>query len=122
MYPGVEQGSRDTKGATTREDKMEGLAVLTNVFQWPGPEEGMHPWMWSWGFHMGLFSMMLVLLFWIAVIIAIVFFIRWLITSTGRKRKETRAGDPAFEILKMRYAKGEINKQEFEEKKRDLGF
>jgi putative membrane protein len=35
--------------------------------------------------------------------------------SHGQKSEET-----ALEILKKRYARGEINKEEFEEKKRDL--
>jgi len=41
----------------------------------------------------------------------------------------TRAGgqgassvDSPLEILKRRYARGEINKNEFEEKKKDLGY
>jgi putative membrane protein len=42
--------------------------------------------------------------------------IRWLI-SQG---KESRS-DSAPEILRQRYARGEINKEEFEAKKKDLG-
>lgn len=81
----------------------------------------MGPWMMGWGYHMGFFSFILMFLFWIAVIVAILFLIRWLVVST-RHRMERKAGstDSALEILKIRYAKGEINKEEFEQKKRDL--
>lgn len=37
----------------------------------------------------------------------------WSTKSDGRD-----AADPAFDTLKKRYAKGEINKEEYEEKKR----
>lgn len=42
--------------------------------------------------------------------------IRWFVTQG----KEPRS-DSALEILRQRYARGEINKDEFEAKKRDLG-
>ena len=73
-----------------------------------------HPigWMWGvWGIGMGLFM----LLFWGAVIVGIVLGIRWLI-SQGKASQS----DSALEILRQRYARGEINKEEFEAKKRDL--
>ena len=44
-----------------------------------------------------------------------VFLVRWFVGETVIKRE-----DSALEILKNRYARGEINKQEFEERKRDL--
>jgi len=42
--------------------------------------------------------------------------IRWLV-SQGR---ETHRADAAVDILRQRYARGEINKEEFEAKRRDL--
>jgi putative membrane protein len=50
------------------------------------------------------------------VITGIVLGIRWRV-SQG---KEARS-DSALEILRHRYARGEINKEEFEAKRRDLG-
>jgi putative membrane protein len=68
--------------------------------------------MWgAWGIGMGL----LMLLFWGAVIVGIVLGIRWLI-SQGK----ASAADTALNILRQRYARGEIDKEEFEAKKRDL--
>ena len=72
---------------------------------------GMH-YMWGpWG--IGMMVMMLV--FWGLVIVALVLGIRWLITQ-GR---EPRA-DSLLEILKKRYARGEIDKEEYETKKREI--
>ena len=82
----------------------------------------MDPWMWGWGFSMGWLFLILVAAFWIAVILAIIFSIRWLFISTACKGRSPGAQDPAIEILRMRYAKGEINKEEFAGKKKDLGY
>ena len=73
---------------------------------------GMHPMMWgAWGIGMAL----VMFLFWALVIVGVVLAIRWLLTQ-GR---ESRA-DRALEILRERYARGEIGKEEFEARKRDL--
>lgn len=82
---------------------------------------GMDPGMWGWGYPMGWFFPILMAAFWIAVILAIIFLIRWLVISAGRKGPVSKPEDSALEILRMRYAKGEINKEEFEAKKKDLG-
>jgi putative membrane protein len=75
---------------------------------------GMHP-MWGvWGMW-GIGMMFFMLLFWALVLVGVVLGIRWLI-SQG---KETRS-DSALEILRQRYARGEINKEEFEARKKDL--
>ena len=78
--------------------------------------------MMGWGYGMGWFGMILMALFWIAVIVGIIFLIRWLFVSAGVKGHGTTSEDSPLEILKRRYARGEINKEEFEQKKRDLGY
>ncbi len=97
------------------------IELFRGAFEPPGSGE-MGPRMWGWEYHMGLFSIVLIGLFWIAVIVAILFLIRWLIVSTSHRNREAGRTDSAFEILKIRYAKGEINREEFEEKKKDLGY
>jgi putative membrane protein len=72
-------------------------------------------WMWgAWGIGMGL----MMLLFWGAVIVAIVVGVRW-VTGQGRPGP-ARPVDTALQILRERYARGEISREEFEQRKRDL--
>jgi putative membrane protein len=68
-----------------------------------------------WGF--GWWWMMI---FWIAVIIGLIFLVKWLVEQGRTDRKTSPPEESALDILKKRYAKGEINKEEFEQKKRDL--
>lgn len=84
------------------------VLVQERVYDWGS---GMHP-MWGlWGIAMMLFM----LLFWGVVIVGVALGIRWLI-SQGKQSPS----DSALEILRQRYARGEINKEEFEARKRDL--
>ena len=70
----------------------------------------------SYGNGMGYGMGILGLLFWILVIIGLVLLIKYLWEgSQGRREQES-----ALEILKKKYARGEISKEEFEEKKKDL--
>lgn len=56
-------------------------------------------------------------IFWILVIGGIVLLVVWVVQKgTGMGRTE----ESALEILKKRYARGEISKEEFEEKKRHI--
>ncbi|WP_407898622.1 SHOCT domain-containing protein [Ferrigenium sp. UT5] len=64
---------------------------------------------------MGLLSV----LFWILTIVGVVLIVRWLTARNGQG-KVSPAESP-LDILKTRYAKGEIDKSEFDQKKRDLG-
>ena len=67
----------------------------------------------QWGWGIGMMAMMF--LFWALVIVGLIVGIRWLLGQG----KATRS-DSALEILRQRYARGEINKEEFESKKKDL--
>ncbi|MBI1848430.1 MAG: SHOCT domain-containing protein [Candidatus Rokubacteria bacterium] len=69
---------------------------------------------WMWG-AWGLGMMLMMLVFWGLVIAGIVVAIRWLAHAGGGVRP-----DRALDILRERYARGEINKDEFEAKQRDL--
>ncbi len=68
------------------------------------------------GYGMGYGMGILGLIFWILVIVGLVLLIRYLWESGGAKREQ----ESALEILKKRYARGDISKDEFEEKKKDL--
>ena len=74
----------------------------------------------DWGMHYmwgatGIGMMLMMVLFWGLVIVGLVFGIRWLVTQ-GREPRT----DSALDILRQRYARGEINKEEFETKKQEL--
>ena len=60
----------------------------------------------------------MMIIFWAAFIL----FIVWIVKEvSGRTNSDKpRHGKSALEILEERYAKGEIDKKEFEEKKKDL--
>jgi putative membrane protein len=83
-------------------------------------EAQMGPGMMGWGYGMEWFWPIIMVVFWVAVIVGIIFLIRWLVISTRTGSRGARSEDSALEILKKRYARGEIDKQEFEEKKKDL--
>ncbi len=68
----------------------------------------------DYGWGMG-FGWLFMIIFWILIILGIVYLVKLIIR--GEKRIN---GETALDILKKRYAKGEINKEEFEEKKKEI--
>ena len=93
------------------------LALVPPVAQERGSDWGwgMHPMWWMWGAG-GIVMMLMMLVFWGLVIAGVVLGIRWLVGQSREPRS-----DRALDILRERYARGEIGKEEFEAKKRDLG-
>ena len=67
----------------------------------------------SWWWFMPIFM----ILFWGLVIWGIVALVRGL---SGPRGSDSSKADSALEVLKRRYARGEIDKEEYEEKKKDL--
>ena len=90
------------------------IPVVASAQERPYDFWGMHPmWgMWgAWGFGM----MLMMLVFWGLIIVGLVLGIRWLVGQGRESRSDT-----AMDILRQRYARGEIDKEEFEARKRDL--
>ncbi|MFQ5741481.1 MAG: SHOCT domain-containing protein [Acidobacteriota bacterium] len=81
----------------------------------PGGMWGGQGW---WGLGYGPVGWMIMLLFWGLIVVGVVLLLRWLLEQT--RPRGGSSGESALEILKKRYAKGEIDKEEFEAKKRDL--
>ena len=60
-------------------------------------------------------------IFWIVVIGLIVWLVFYLVRNSGASTASSSGGDvKAVDILKARYARGEIDKKEYEEKLKDL--
>ena len=77
-------------------------------------------WMGGWGSgYMGGWGGLWMMLIVVAVILGIVVLVRGVGRSSASSG--TLASKTALDTLNERYARGEIEKQEFEEKKRDLG-
>jgi len=93
-----------------------------SMAQWGGYGGGhMGPGMMGYGYGGGWFGGIFMILFWILIIIGLVFLIKWLIQSTkGESGRPLSNSSRALDILKERYARGEIDKEEFEERKKDL--
>lgn len=77
----------------------------------------MNDWHGFGGWGMG-FGFIFMLLFWALVILGIAALIRWLTTrpSPGKNSSDKTP----LEIVQERYARGEIDREEYEQKKRDL--
>ena len=79
---------------------------------------GDHGMGWGWSGAWGIFGVIHMLLWWVLIVVLIVFLLKWI---GGRSRARGRHGeDSAIRILRERYARGEIGKEEFEQRKRDL--
>ena len=67
----------------------------------------------------GMFGWASMLIWWALLIFGIALLAKWLFGAFSGERRFGRSD--AREILAERYARGEINRDEFEQKKRELG-
>ena len=84
----------------------------------------MHYWGYNRGFFwpgFGLFDGVISILFWVLVISVIVSLFKRRHSSDEESKDEEPADLSNFEIIKRRYAQGEITKKEYEEMKKELG-
>jgi len=71
------------------------------------------------GYGMGIVGWLFMLVFWGLIIAGLVLLIRWL-WDRGSTSAGSGGGETPLEILKRRYARGEISKEEFDRMKQDL--
>ena len=98
-----------------------GIFPLSAAFAQEGRYQGWHMgpgMMGDWG--MGWFGGIFMMAFWILIVVGLVLVIRWLVQATSKKGDSGQPASGAIDILKERYARGEIDKAQFETMKRDL--
>ena len=82
------------------------------------PEYWNHGWDWAPG-HM-IFGSLMMVVFWGGIIVAIVLAVRSFGGGKSHDATPPASGNEALDILKDRFARGEIDKEEFGERKRLL--
>ncbi|GAA5064899.1 SHOCT domain-containing protein [Roseibacterium beibuensis] len=70
-----------------------------------------------WGSGYGMVGGLMMLLFWGVVILLVVLAVKWF---TGNQAGGNREGRDAIDILRERFATGEIDEEEFESRKKAL--
>jgi putative membrane protein len=70
---------------------------------------------------MGWLWMLMAIAFWILVFIALIYLVKYLVQATNRGEGRSDSGKASpLDILKERYARGEIDREEFQSRKKDL--
>ena len=70
---------------------------------------------WLWWMPMGL----MMLLFWGLIIVVLILLVRWLWTQS-HPHTAAALGETPLDVLKKRYARGEITKEDFDRIKQDI--
>ena len=80
--------------------------------------------MMGFGMGFGWIGMLIMFLFWVGLILLVVWLIKSVFSTANNNHlssQKASKGNNAMEILAQRYARGEINRQEYELMKEDLG-
>ena len=93
--------------------------TVVSAQQTQGPFYGPH--MWGGGWHGWFFGPIMMIVFIAVVAVVVVFLVRWLGAPGHGGTPHGLPGKAPLDILKERFAKGEIDKEEFEERRRVLG-
>ncbi len=96
--------------------------VAVSLAQWAMPAmangaDGGHHFGGGWGGYM-MFGPIVMILFFAAIVVVAVLIVRWMIGDRGSRRDDRSS---ALDILEERFARGEIDKAEFEDRRRTLG-
>jgi putative membrane protein len=93
---------------------MMGWGMMGRGHMWWWDGNGVGTW---WGFGM----MLVMMLFWVVIIVGVVLGIAWILRQgTAADGGGAARRDQALDILRERYARGEISKEEFDRMRRDL--
>jgi putative membrane protein len=61
------------------------------------------------------------MIIWLVIIIAAIAFVSWAVSArSSRVRNEGRSGSAGLDLLEQRYARGEIGRDEYLQKKNDI--
>ena len=96
----------------------QAIAFAASAQQQQGPYYGPH--MWDGGYWM-LTGPLTMIVFIAAIVVVVVLLARWLGGPLHPTAAHPSPGKTPLDILKERFARGEIDKEEFEERRRVLG-
>ncbi len=76
--------------------------------------------MWDYGGGWGAWMFLMMIVFVVAVVVGVIFLARGMTTQGQAPRGPSPEGPSPKDILKRRYAAGEIDREEFQQRLRDL--
>jgi putative membrane protein len=95
-----------------------GLVLVPAVAQAQASGDHPHYWGGGWGWGAMMFGPLMMIVFIAVIVVIAVLAVRWL--GGGAMRPAPSDRQTALVILEERYARGEIDREEFEQKKQDL--
>ena len=98
---------------------FEGLAVYL-LPKLLGTRDLAFPRLTAYGFWCYVFGGAMMIAFWGAVIVLVVFAVRWISASQTRARDDASAQSSSLRILEERYARGDLDHDEFERRRQVL--